>query len=287
MQTWWKMLLVIGMVGGISLGLGGCSGGGGGIFGIDQSTEVQLGHQSSAQIEQQYGVVNDPVESPRVARIGARIASVTQRPNLPWSYKIINMKDVNAFSLPGGPVYVTRGLMNLGLSDDELAGVLGHESAHINQRHVVKQLQQQEQTQFLAQLALGGSSQVTQAAVNAALQIGVYLPHSRGDENEADNIGMRFAYNAGYNPYGLVHFLQRLQQVDGGGGGPTWLQDHPSTPDRIARTSQEAAALVTEPRPVPVVLEDQSERETIKDALSEKAKQEELLLPADAPVGAK
>ena len=271
MHTWRKLLLLIGVIVGMPLAFGGCSSAGGGIFGIDQNTEIQLGKQSAQQVEQQYSVVYDPVETPRVQRIGASIAAVTQRPNLPWSYKIINMKEVNAFSLPGGPVYVASGLINLGLSDDELAGVLGHESAHINQRHVVHELQQQETTQLLASLALGGSSQITQAAANMALQFGMYLPHSRAQENEADALGMRFAYNAGYNPMGLVNFLQRLQKIAGKDGSPTWLSDHPSTPDRIARTSREAAELVTTPRPVPIILPDEPDNAGVaKDCVTEK-----------------
>jgi len=265
-KLWQRLLLIIGVAVAVLCVyvISGCSSGGGGLFGIDQNNEIQIGRQAAADLEHQYGVVNDPVQTPRIERIGTRIAAVTQRPDLPWSFKILNMSDVNALSLPGGFVYVTKGLLQTGLSDAELAGVIGHEAAHVNQRHVVKAIQRNEQYQLLAQVALGGSSASVQQLANLTIQLALELPHSRQDEYEADAIGTRFAYNADYPANGLLVFLGRLNQIAGSGGGPAWLSTHPSTPDRIAREQQLVAEISTQRRPVPVEL-TQREQKILKD----------------------
>jgi predicted Zn-dependent protease len=251
------------------MGSGGC-GGSANPLSIDQSSEIQIGQQGAADIERQYGVVNDPVQTPRIQRIGRAIAAVSQRPELPWSFKILNMSDVNALSLPGGPVYVTRGLLNTRLTDAELAGVLGHEIAHINERHAVKAIQQQMTYQLLSEVVLGRSAAATQQAANLAVQLAVELPNSRKDEYQADAIGTRLAYNAGYPAGGLVQFLTLLQSISGPNSSPAWLQTHPLTSDRIARAQQSAAEISGQPRPVPLVLSRQNEQ-TLQQLVAEDA----------------
>lgn len=256
MRGWGKwLLLLIGMTGlPLLMGQGGC---GGGLVSVDEPTEIRIGQQSAADLERQYGVTTTGAQAARVQRIGFAIARVSQRPSLPWSFKILNMSDVNALSLPGGPVYVTSGLINLGVSDAELAGVLGHEVAHINQRHAVKAIQRAMTEQLLSQLILG-NSQATQAAVNVALQYAYELPHSRQDEYEADAVGTKLAYNAGFPANGLLAFLQRLQQISGPSRTLAWLQTHPLTEDRVARERTEVAQLQGQPRPVPIALTEEN-----------------------------
>jgi len=235
------------------LGASGC-GGGSGLVSIDTPTEIRIGQQAAADLEHQYGVVNDPTQTARIRRIGDAIAVVSGRPDLPWSFKILNMSDVNALSLPGGPVYVTKGLVALNLSDNEMAGVLGHEIAHIKERHAVKAIERGMTEQLLAELVLGNSGAATQAAANLAIQLAVELPHSRDDEYQADQVGIKLAYNAGYPANGLLLFLQQLQAMSGPSNTPAWLQTHPSTPDRVARAQQTVAQVQGQRRPVPVAL---------------------------------
>jgi len=233
------------------LGIDGC--GGGGLVSVDQSTEIRIGQQAAADIERQYGVVNDPVPLNRINTIGRRIAAVSQRPGLPWTFRILNQNSINAISLPGGYIYVTRGLLGAGVSDAELAGVIGHEVAHVNERHSVRAIERGMTYSLLSELVLGRSSQALQTAANVAIQYAIELPHSRQDEYESDDVGMRLAYNAGYPAGGLLAFLQRLQSAAGPSRTPEWMSTHPLTPDRIARAQQQLAQVQTQPRPVPIV----------------------------------
>jgi predicted Zn-dependent protease len=223
---------------------------------IDEGTEIDIGRQSAADIERQYGVVTDAAVNARVTRIGTAIAAVSERPTLPWRFRVLNVADVNAFALPGGPVYVTRGLLDLGVSDPELAGVIGHEVAHINQRHSVNAIERAMRYQLLSDLVLGGSSQALRVAADLAVQYAIQLPRSRDDEYESDTVGMRLAYNAGYPPQGMVTFLQRLAQLSSPTRSPAWMRTHPLTEDRIVRAQSEATQIAGRPRPVPVRFEE-------------------------------
>jgi len=254
MPRWWKLFLGSVLLGlSVMLGVTGCNNGGG-IVSIDEQTEIDIGKQAAADLERQYGVVNDPVQTPRIQRIGRAIAAVSGRPNLPWTFKIINMNDVNALSLPGGPVYVTKGLVALGLSDNEMAGVLGHEIAHIKERHSAKAIERGMTYQLLSELVLSRSSGAVQTAANLAIQLALELPHSRDDEYQADQVGIKLAYNAGYPANGVLLFLQRLQALSGRSNTPEWLRTHPLTADRITRAQQIVAQVQGQPRPVPVAL---------------------------------
>jgi predicted Zn-dependent protease len=253
---------------------------------ISQSDEIQIGQQAAADLERQYGVVNDPTGLTRINRIGRSIAAVSTRPGLPWSFKILNDASVNALALPGGPVYVTRGLLALpNLSDSELSGVIGHEIAHINQQHSVKAIEKAMTYQLLSDLVLGHSAASIQAAANLAVQYAVELPNSRQNEYEADNVGTRLAYNAGYPANGLLAFLNRLQSLTGSSRTPTWLSTHPLTSDRIAREQQLVASLQTQRRPVAVALTE-DEQKIMKALGDEEAapKVEDAVTPADDAV---
>ncbi|HEX2951861.1 MAG TPA: M48 family metallopeptidase [Armatimonadota bacterium] len=270
MPRWsqWLLPAVIAISIPLLVGLSGCrEGDGNSLFGIGQKSEIQIGRQASADLERQYGVVNNPSQLARIRRIGSSIAAVSQRRNLPWSFKILNMSDVNAMALPGGFVYVTRGLLATNLTDSELAGVMAHEIAHVNQRHTVKAIQRAMTYELLAGLLFGGSSAAIQTAAGLAIQYALELPHSRSDEYEADAIGIRLAYNAGYPADGLVQFLRVLQSMTGRQRTPEWLQTHPLTSARIARAQQIANQISGKPRPVPLALstEDQKILKQIKD----------------------
>lgn len=251
----WCLIAV--MVAGLPFLLGNSGCGGSSVqkmFMVDEQQEISLGQQGAADIEKQYGVLSNSPDLPRLNRIGMAIAACTQRAQLPWTFKVINDTSVNAFSLPGGPVYVTKGLLDLNVTDSELAGVLGHEAAHINQRHSAKAIANQLEINIVAGLVLKNANDVAKAASGLAVQYGVTLPHSRKDEYEADALGVRLAYNAGYPANGLVVFLNRLDKLTGGAQTPEWMQSHPLTAERITR-AQEIVDLVTaQARPVPLTL---------------------------------
>lgn len=264
MPYWWKLLIIVAVVASLPfiLGASGCSSAN--PLSIDQPTEVRIGQQAAADLETQYGVVNDPVQTPRVQRIGNAIARSTTRTDLPWSFKILNDSAVNAESLPGGYVYVTRGLLTLGVSDNELAGVIGHEAAHVQHKDSVHAIEKAMQYQLLEQLVLGNST-ANQQAANIALQYAVELPRSRQDEYNADATGIKLAYNAGYPANGLLLFLQRLQALQGTTSStPAWASTHPLTSDRVVRAQQLTTQVASERRPVPVANIESTSKDKIK-----------------------
>lgn len=234
------------------LGSKGCSSKS--LFAVDNQTEIEIGQQAAQQYDQKHHIITGTADAARVLRIGQKIASATNRTNLPWTFKIVEDPTVNAFSLPGGPIYVNSGLLALGVSDAELAGVLGHEAAHINQRHSAKAIQQAMEIALVSDIALKNQNEATRTAINLALSLGVTLPHSRKDEFEADAIGIRISYNAGYTADGIVAFLKRLDALPNQPRTVEWMSDHPTTLERIQRTEKIAADVGARNRPVPLVL---------------------------------
>jgi len=254
MTRWFRFLLIMLIAAGLPflLGAGGC--GDGGLIGIDEEQEISIGKQAAADIEGQYRVLPGHPDAGRVERFGRQIAAGSKRPGLPWTFKIIDQQDPNAFSLPGGPIYVTKGLLDMKVSDAELAGVLAHEVAHINQKHSVKRIEQALTIAVVSDIALRRADDMTRAAVGLAVQFGIDMPHSRTAEYEADALGIRFAYNAGYSAAGLVDFLKRLDALPNVPKSPEWMSDHPATKARIERTSHIVTEVTALQRPVPIEL---------------------------------
>lgn len=198
---------------------------------VSEQQEIEMGQQVSAQAQKEYGRAlpyNNPI-SRRVRMIGMQIAALSDRKNIPYSYTVLqNDKVLNAFSAPGGPVFVTTKLVSTTSNDAELAYVIGHETGHIDRRHVVKQLQKQQQLGIFGAIAgavFGRAGQIG-GSLFGTLQS---LKFSRADENQADAVGVRFMSQLGYDPRAAVTMLGKL----GAGGGPDFLSDHPATNARI------------------------------------------------------
>jgi len=198
---------------------------------VSEQQEIEMGQQVSAQAQKEYGRAlpyNNPI-SRRVRMIGMQIAALSDRKNIPYSYTVLqNDKVLNAFSAPGGPVFVTTKLVSTTSNDAELAYVIGHETGHIDRRHVIKQLQKQQQLGIFGAIAgavFGRAGQIG-GSLFGTLQS---LKFSRADENQADAVGVRFMSQLGYDPRAAVTMLGKL----GAGGGPDFLSDHPATNARI------------------------------------------------------
>src|SRR5262249_54657903 len=193
------------------LALAGCSSGlgaSGSSVTLDQ--EWQLGQQMAAQVAQQVHFVNDPVANSYVRAVGERIHAQTPLANLPFDFHIVDDPDINAFSIPGGHVYINRGLIGAANKADELAAVIAHEESHIVARHVIKQAEQQQTIGAIGSILLGQNPGVLQQLVAQVLAGGAMARFSRADEKEADDLGLRFMTAAGYNPRGMLDMFATL-----------------------------------------------------------------------------
>jgi predicted Zn-dependent protease len=209
---------------------------------VSESQEIAMGKESAAQVQQSIGFYDDPAVQAYVSEMGLRMAKQSERPNLPWEFHVVNDASVNAFALPGGFIYVTRGLMTSINDEAELATVVGHEIGHVTNRHSVQQISKAQ----VAQLGLGVgsilSSDVARVAGLASQGLGVlFLKYSRDAENQADEAGFRYALSQNYDVREMAKVFQTLDRVSGAAGGgrlPEWLATHPNPGTRIQKTEQ-------------------------------------------------
>lgn len=205
---------------------------------IGEGREVEMGRQSDAQVVAAYGLVDDAELQAYVSDLGTRLAAVSERPDLPWEFKVVDDPIVNAFALPGGFIYVTRGILVQFDSEAELAGVLGHEIGHVTARHSVNQISRQ-QVQSIA-LGVGSvfSETVAQYGQIGAAALGVLnLRYSRGDESESDMLGLRYISRVGYDPDAMIGVFEMLATAGGSSDGarlPEWQLTHPYPENRAA-----------------------------------------------------
>ena len=207
---------------------------------VSESQEIEMGRQASQEVAQSIGFVDDPALQAYVAGIGKRMAAKSERPALPWEFHVVNDASVNAFALPGGFIYVTRGLLAHMNSEAELATVLGHEVGHVTARHSVQQMSKAQ----LATLGLGVgsilSSDVARVAGVASQGLGVlFLKYGRDAENQSDQLGFKYALGLNYDVREMANVFQTLNRASGSGEGgrlPEWLSTHPNPENRVANT---------------------------------------------------
>ncbi len=204
---------------------------------LSERDEINLGRETDVEIVKQYGIYEDPKLTAYVKEMAQRIGRISHRPQLAYDCKILDVSVVNAFAVPGGYVYFTRGILAALNSEAELAAVMGHEVGHITARHSAQQYSKAQ----LAQVGLGvGSILVDSPIVTSLAQLGVgmlFLRFSRDNEREADDLGVEYASKAGYDASAMANFFESLERLNPGSdrsGLPGWFSTHPNPENRIS-----------------------------------------------------
>jgi predicted Zn-dependent protease len=231
---------------------------------ISAEKERELGAEEARKVEASMGLVADPALIAYVQAVGARVAKQSPRQDISYTFQIVNQPEPNAFALPNGNIYLSRGLLALANSEDELAGVLAHEVIHVAARHTVRSANVAVATSPLriatgiAGVATGiiaprvgeGIMGLGDVATEAFM-----APYGRSQEREADDVGVELAARAGYDPRGLPRILQGLEREEAlrkeGPARQSFFDTHPATPERVRETGEKAAGLRTAP-PAPV-----------------------------------
>ncbi|HVR96442.1 MAG TPA: M48 family metalloprotease [Thermoanaerobaculia bacterium] len=214
---------------------------------IGEEQEIAMGREADQQIVQSLGLYQDQEMQAYVNQLGQRLAKDSERPNLPWTFRIVDDPVVNAMALPGGFVYVTRGLMSHLTSEAELVSVIGHEIGHVTGRHSVEQMSKAQ----LAQIGLVAGMVLSPELANYGdlAQTGLslmFLKYGRDDEREADDLGLRYMIRESYDPREMPHVfetLSRVSQQQSEGRIPGWMSTHPTPENRIQRIEQHLAQL--------------------------------------------
>jgi len=214
---------------------------------MSEAQEIQLGQEMDPQVRAEMGVYPDTAWQEYVQSVGQRLAKASERPDLPWHFAVVDVAAVNAFALPGGYIYITRGLLAHLDSEAELAGVLGHEIGHVTARHAAQA--------YTRQASVGIGAAVTSiffpeaAPYAAAAQTGLgvlFLKYDRAQEVQSDSLGVRYAATAGWQPSGMSGVLDTLGRISAAsdrGGVPNWLSTHPQPADRVTKVADDVAAV--------------------------------------------
>ncbi|MCC5867770.1 MAG: M48 family metalloprotease [Gammaproteobacteria bacterium] len=221
---------------------------------VSEGQEIEIGRQVAAGAEQQMGLVDDEALQAYVQRLGMQLAQASERPDLPWRFRVADDPTPNAFAAPGGFIYITRGMLALLRNEAELVSILGHEIGHVTARHSVAMMSRAQ----LAQLGLGIGSIISPTVAQfgdlaaGGLQL-LFLRYGRDAERQADDLGYRYALEQGYDVRQMTNVFAALQQsaqLAGQSPVPSWFATHPYPEERIARIEKQLTTLptVVEPR---------------------------------------
>ena len=213
----------------------GCGSGGigsGGSVSLDE--EWQLGQQLAQEVASQVRLSNDASANAYLRSIGERLHAQTALANRPFTFHIVDDNDVNAFAIPGGHIYVNRGLIAQADHENMLASVVAHEMSHVLARHSIKQMEKANAINTVGSILLGNAGQLAQIAGQIAAG-GAMAKFSRTDEKEADDLGLELMSRAGYNPNGMVDMFEKLLALEKSQPGKVarFFSDHPGTQERI------------------------------------------------------
>ncbi|MCX5693405.1 MAG: M48 family metallopeptidase [Candidatus Omnitrophica bacterium] len=210
---------------------------------ITTPMEVMLGQNTAMQVAKQYSFVKDPKQVNKVTEIGEKLAKVSDRTDLKYHFAVVEDKEINAFTMPGGYIYINSGLMDM-TNDDELACVIGHEIGHVSARHIAKKLQVQLGYDILMNIALRNASvSQMQQAIGITFNL-AQLGYSREDELLSDRLGAKYAYKAGYDPRAMITFLKKLKEKDKDEMGPVFLRSHPYASQRIQMLEKQIPSIM-------------------------------------------
>ena len=206
---------------------------------ISPEEEIQLGLDGrDYMIRQSGGLLNDEQSQNYIKALGHKIVSNSEASKTPYKYDFHILADpntVNAFALPGGQIFITVGLLKRLSSEDQVAGVLGHEIGHVVARHSAEQMAKQNLTQGLVGAAAVAGGDYSSAQYAQMIGNMVNLKYGRGDELEADELGVRFMSQAGYNPESLIEVMKVLEQASGSNSQPEFASTHPAPKNRIEK----------------------------------------------------
>lgn len=215
---------------------------------IGRTAEISVGRETASAVEKFFTVDTDPVAVARVRRIGRRLAANAHDTAFPFEFHVIESGEVNAFALPGGFIYVFRGLLQLVPNDDALAFVMAHEVSHVTRRHAIRQ--------FEKSLVLGAGITAILAGTGAGSGFGqaadvvaaiASLSFTRGDEKDADSYGIELLAKAGYNPRAAADAMRLVKRASGDdGGGPALFRSHPAPDSRIRKLTEMATAIMAD-----------------------------------------
>ncbi len=220
--------------------------------------DVKLGLDAARQVERQMPVLNDEQAEAYVSRVGERLVAAIppefRQPAFDYRFKVVNARDINAFALPGGPMYVNRGMIEAARNEGEMAGVMAHEISHVALRHATAQATKQGSIGNVlgrAGLILGGAilGGETGAQAGAIAAAAWQTKYSRDYETQADILGSRIMADAGYDPRDLANMFQTIAQ-QGGGRAPEWISSHPDPGNRFEKINREASMLNVDPNPI-------------------------------------
>ena len=207
--------------------------------------EIALGYQSAPQMAAQMGGISRNAQAVAlVQRVGEHLVrqSVAAKSPYKFSFHVLaDPKTVNAFALPGGPVFITEGLLRLLKSEAELAGVLGHEIGHVIARHSSERLAKQQLTQGLLGALVVGSGDFTTAQIGQVVGSMINMSYGREDEIESDGLGIRIMTEAGYDPRGMIRVMEVLAKASGGSRQPEFMSTHPAPENRSERIREAIA----------------------------------------------
>ena len=217
---------------------------------VSQSQEIAMGKQSAEDVAASIGLYPDSAVQRYVTSLGKSLALHTERPNLPWQFAVVDDPAVNAFALPGGYIFVTRGLLAHMTNEAELATVIGHEAGHVAAKHSVKQMSEQQLATIGLGIGMAVSKDVAQYAGVAQAGLGIlFLKFSRDDERQADQLGFKYALADSFDVRQMVPVFQMLDGVGKLAGGsklPEWQSTHPDPQNRVAATNARLAAVTAD-----------------------------------------
>ncbi|MBN2430606.1 MAG: M48 family metalloprotease [Acidobacteria bacterium] len=220
---------------------------GGGLNFFSEQQEIAMGREYSQQLNQKLELIEDPFIHQYINQIGQKLVQQSLRPELKYQFFVVNSEEINAFALPGGFIYINRGLIEAADGENELAGVVSHEIGHVVGRHSTKQMSKKLLLSGIvlgAGMAVGAKSDKWGDVVTALGGIGVFfaaMKYSRDDERQADWLGLTQMTRSGYDPNGMVSFFQKLEQLHGssGGAGLAFMSTHPLPAERMRNMQQE------------------------------------------------